>query len=109
MKGIIKSNTENKSNQDIAKMEETPLKSTPKEGQEMIWQFVEQGIIDDRCELIAIIAPQNFDNGLKGTLRHLAKLANKKVVFIGLGELEKVYSLHRKRFNEKLKDDTTST
>lgn len=63
------------------------LHSTSKEGQEIIRQFVEQGMNDSRVQLISIIAPQYFDNGLKGTLRMLARLANKKIMFIGLDEL----------------------
>ena len=63
------------------------LLSTSKEGQEIIRQFVEQGMIDSRVQLISVIAPQYFDHGLKGTLRMLARLANKKIMFIGLDEL----------------------
>ena len=37
--------------------------------------------------LIGIIAPQYFDHSLKGTIRFLAKLGNKKVVFIELDQL----------------------
>ena len=90
MIGIIKKNSENKKSGNDRTDEELIQKyllSTSKEGQEIIRQFVEQGMNDNRVNLISIIAPQYFDNGLKGTLRMLARLANKKVMFIGLDEL----------------------
>ena len=37
--------------------------------------------------MIFIVIPQNIDNSLKGTLRFLARLSNKKIVFIELEEL----------------------
>lgn len=43
--------------------------------------------MDPRVEVIAVIAPQYFDAGLKGTLRYLAKMGKKKVMFIGLDEV----------------------
>lgn len=94
MKGIIKSNTENKSQKTTDDMVNTHLKSTSKAGEEMIRQFIEQGMSDCRCNLIAVIAPQYFDNGLKGTFRYLAKLCGKKVIFLELDELNKIHSLH---------------
>ena len=63
------------------------LLSTSKEGEEIIRQFVEQGLVDNRCQLIAVAAPQYFDSGLKGTLRFLARLGRKHVVFMGLDEI----------------------
>jgi len=78
MKGIIKSNTENKPLKAADDMLYTHLKSTSKAGEEMIRQFIEQGMNDSRCELVALIAPQYFDNGFKGTFRYLAKLCEKK-------------------------------
>jgi len=90
MIGIIKKNSNNKSRGVIKSDQELIqeyLLSTSKEGQEIIRQFVEQGMNDSRVQLISIIAPQYFDNGLKGTLRMLARLANKKIMFIGLDEL----------------------
>lgn len=93
LKGIIKSNTENKKGKTLEDMLKTPLKSTAKAGEEIIRQFVEQGMNDSRCDLIAVIAPQFFDNGLKGTLRNLAKLGNKKVVFIELNEMCKIAAM----------------
>ncbi len=96
MKGIIKSNTENK--KDNTKIAEDLiakyLLSTSKEGQEIIRQFVEQGLNDNRCQLIAIIAPQYFGADLKGTLRHLARLGKKKITFIGLDEIAKVIAMN---------------
>ena len=53
---------------------------------------------DARCQLIAVIAPQYFDHGFKGTLRYLAKLAGKKVVFIELDEICKIIERNDKRF-----------
>lgn len=92
LKGIIKKNTKNKgytprSNQELI---DEYLLSTSKEGEEIIRQFVEQGMVDSRCQLIAVIAPQYFDHSLKGTLRYLARLAKKKVAFIGLDEVCKI-------------------
>lgn len=90
MIGIIKKNSENKQRGNERTDEELFQKyllSTSKEGQEIIRQFVEQGMIDSRVQLISVIAPQYFDHGLKGTLRMLARLANKKIMFIGLDEL----------------------
>ena len=90
MIGIIKKNSNNKSRGVMKSDQELIqeyLHSTSKEGQEIIRQFVEQGMNDSRVQLISIIAPQYFDNGLKGTLRMLARLANKKIMFIGLDEL----------------------
>ena len=42
---------------------------------------------DNRVDVIAIVAPQYFDRGLKGTLNMLAKYINKKIVYIGLDEV----------------------
>lgn len=92
MKGIIKKNTKNSTriSRTGDELVEEYLLSTAKEGEEIIRQFVEQGMVDARCQLIAIIAPQYFDHSLKGTLRYLARLAGKKVVFIGLDEVCKI-------------------
>jgi hypothetical protein len=92
MIGIIKKNSENKSGSNARprtakELMESPLLSTSKEGQEIIRQFVEQGMADSRVDVIAVIAPQYFDHSLKGTLYMLAKLAHKKVVFIELDEV----------------------
>lgn len=63
------------------------LLSTTKEGQEIIRQMVEQGLIDNRVGLIAIVAPQYIDSSFKATLRFLAKLGEKKVMFIELDQI----------------------
>lgn len=91
--GIIKKNTENTATKQLSDMINKPLLSTSREGQEIIRQFVEQGMTDRRCQVIAIIAPQNFDARLKGTLRYLARLAHKKVIFIELDEVAKMLSI----------------
>lgn len=88
MKGIIKKNSSTSQNKRNA-----VLLSTSKQGEEIIRQFVEQGITDQRCELIMVVAPQYIDNSFKGTLRLLAKMSNKKVVFV---ELKQVCKLLRK-------------
>lgn len=92
MKGIIKKNSKHSARTAIDTQEliEAYLTSATKEGEEIIRQFVEQGMVDARCQLIAVIAPQYFDHGLKGTLRYLAKFAGKKIVFIGLDEVCKI-------------------
>ena len=92
MKGIIKKNTKNsaRTSRTSDELVEEHLLSTAKEGEEIIRQFVEQGMVDARCQLIAIIAPQYFDHSFKGTLRYLARLAGKKVVFIELDEVCKI-------------------
>lgn len=96
LKGIIKKNS--KKVVDDKDRIEYPLLSTSKEGQEIIRQFVEQGMLDSRCQIIAVIVPQYIDSGFKGTLRHLARLSGKKVTFIELDELcELIY------VNEKIK------
>ena len=97
MIGIIKKNSENKQRGNSRSEEELIQKhllSTSKEGQEIIRQFVEQGMIDNRVQLICIIAPQYFDNSLKGTLRMLARLSNKKIMFIGLDEICKLIAVN---------------
>ena len=43
---------------------------------------------------IAVIAPQYFDHGLKGTLKMLARLAGKKVLFIELDEICKLIAMN---------------
>ncbi len=92
MKGIIKKNTMNstRSHKSIDILQNTHLLSTSKEGQEIIRQFIEQGLSDNRVALIAVIAPQYFDNSFKGTLRFLAKLGGKKVIFIELDDLARI-------------------
>ena len=88
MKGIIKKNSKNSGTiKTDNQLIEEYLLSTAKEGQEIIRQFVEQGMVDSRCQLIAVVVPQYFDHSFKGTLRYLARLAQKKVVFIGLDEV----------------------
>ena len=89
MKGIIKKNSKHsaRSPKPIGELLSTHLLSTSKEGEEIIRQFVEQGLIDARVDLIAVIAPQYFDNSFKGTLRFLAKLGEKKVMFIELDDI----------------------
>ena len=80
MKGIIKKNTMNsgRTSKSVDVLLNTHLLSTSKAGEEIIRQFVEQGLVDNRVDLIAVIAPQYFDNSFKGTLRFLAKLGGKK-------------------------------
>lgn len=89
MKGILKKNTKNttRGNRSDDELMNEYLLSTSKEGEEIIRQFVEQGLADNRCQLIAVAAPQYFDSGLKGTLRFLARLGGKRVVFMGLDEI----------------------
>lgn len=81
---------EKKKNPDNAALVESHLLSTSNEGQEILRQFVEQGMSDARAQVIAIIAPQYFDSGLKGTLRYLARISGKKVIFIGLDEISRL-------------------
>ena len=88
MKGIMKRNSSKSKNKRNIR-----LLSTSKQGEEIIRQFVEQGVSDQRCEVIMIVAPQYIDNSLKGNLRLLAKLSNKKVVFV---ELKQICKLLRK-------------
>jgi len=92
MKGIIKKNTMHsaRSPKPIDVLLNTHLLSTSKAGEEIIRQFVEQGLVDNRVELIAVIAPQYFDNSFKGTLRFLAKLGNKKVMFVELDDIARL-------------------
>lgn len=88
MKCILKKNTKNtRSEHSNDELISAYLLSTSKEGEKLIRQFVEQGLTDSRCQLIAVAAPQYFDSGLKGTLRFLARIARKHVVFIGLDEI----------------------
>ena len=91
MIGIIKKNSANKTKKgrkaDPDTLIQKPLLSTSPEGEEIIRQFVEQGMTDNRVDVIAIVAPQYFDRGLKGTLNMLAKYINKKIVYIGLDEV----------------------
>lgn len=92
MVGIIKKNSKNskKHPKPIQELITTHLLSTSREGQEIIRQFVEQGLNDGRAEVIAVIAPQYFDNSFKGTLRLLAKIAGKKVLFVELDEVARL-------------------
>lgn len=90
LKGIIKKNTQNKKGRKTISDDEkimAPLLSSTKEGEEIFRQFIEQGMIDNRCQIIAIIAPQYMDNGFKASLRYLAKLSGKKIMFIELDEI----------------------
>lgn len=98
LKGIIKKNSENRPKKIVADDEKIrkPLLSTSGEGQEIIRQFVEQGMMDARCQIIAIVVPQYIDAGFKGTLRHLARLSGKKVTFIELDELSELISMNNK-------------
>jgi len=100
LKGIIKKNSENRSKKIVEDNEKIrkPLLSTSEEGQQIIRQFVEQGMIDARCQIIAVVVPQYIDAGFKGTLRHLARLSGKKVTFIELDEISELISI-----NEKIK------
>lgn len=100
MIGIIKKNSENKSGPKSKEKntDELVLKtllSTSKEGGEIIRQFVEQGMGDSRVNVIAVVAPQYFDNGLKATLRMLARLDKKKVLFIELDEVCKLICMNK--------------
>lgn len=92
MKGIIKKNTMNsgRNPKPLDELLDTHLLSTSKAGEEIIRQFVEQGLIDNRVDLIAVIAPQYFDNYFKGTLRFLSKLGNKKIMFIELDDVARL-------------------
>ena len=94
--GIIKKNSKNNSrgNKTVDDKIASPLLSTSAEGQEIIRQFIEQGMSDNRCEIIAVIVPQYIDAGLKGTLRYLAKLSGKKVTFIELDEVCELISMN---------------
>jgi hypothetical protein len=97
LKGIIKKNSENRPRKvvDDDKKIRKPLLSTSGEGQEIIRQFVEQGMVDARCQIIAVIVPQYIDASFKATLRHLARLAGKKVTFIELDELCELISINQ--------------
>ena len=98
LKGIIKKNSENRPRKIVSDDEKMhkPLLSTSGEGQEIIRQFVEQGMIDSRCQIIAVIVPQYIDASFKATLRHLARLSGKKVTFIELDELSELISINKK-------------
>ena len=98
LKGIIKKNSENtpRKTMDYEEKARKRLLSSSKEGQEIIRQFVEQGVIDARCQLIAVIIPQYIDASVKGTLRHLARLSGKKVTFIELNEIAELISMNKK-------------
>lgn len=98
LKGIIKKNTENSTRKTVSDEEKMrkPLLSTSKEGQEIIRQFVEQGINDSRCQIIAVVIPQYIDAGFKGTLRHLARLSGKKVTFIELEQIAELITINDK-------------
>ena len=90
LKGIIKKNSRNKKGRNTITDDEkimAPLLSSAKEGEEIFRQFIEQGMVDNRCQIIAIIAPQYIDNGFKASLRYLAKLSGKKIIFIELDEI----------------------
>ncbi len=97
LKGIIKKNSKKLPKKIVDDEEKirTPLLSTSQEGQEIIRQFVEQGMLDVRCHIIAVIVPQYIDNGFKGTLRHLARLSGKKVTFIELDEICELISINK--------------
>ena len=98
LKGIIKKNSKKLPRKVVDDEEkiQSPLLSTSQEGQEIIRQFVEQGMLDARCDIIAIIVPQYIDSGFKGSLRHLARLSGKKVTFIELDELCQLISINEK-------------
>ncbi len=87
LKGIIKKNSINSGNKKIDDMITKPLLETSREGEEIIRQFVTQGMQDSRAQLIAIVAPQRFDQNVQATIDYLARLGNKKVVYIGLEEI----------------------
>lgn len=73
---------------------EKPLLMSDSLGEEIIRQFVEQGMMKASPQLIAIIIPRRIDNGFKGTLRYLARLSQKKVVFLELEQICKVIMLN---------------
>lgn len=87
LKGIIKKNSLNNGKNAVDDLITKPLLETSSQGEEIIRQFVTQGLQDNRAQLIAIIAPQRFDENLHATLNFLARLGNKKIVFIGLEQL----------------------
>ena len=87
MMGIIKKNTHNNGKKLTDDMILQPLLVTSKEGEEIIRQFVIQGMQDSRAQLIAVVAPQHFDQNVQATIDYLAGLCNKKVVFIGLDQI----------------------
>ena len=98
LKGIIKRNSRH-SPQIKATIDdkiETLLLSSTSAGQEIIRQFVEQGMSDTRCQLVAVIVPQYIDASFKGTLRYLARLSGKKVTFIELDEICDLISMNPK-------------
>ena len=92
MKGIIKKNSKNstRTTRTTSQLLNEYLLSTSTPGEEIIRQFVEQGLTDNRTELIAVVAPQHFDNSFKGTLRFLAKLGGKKILFIELDDVARL-------------------
>jgi len=58
-------------------------------------------MVDNRVEAIAIVVPQYIDRGLKGTLRMLAKFANKKIIFIELDELCQLIAMNQNNIQVK--------
>lgn len=87
MKGIIKKNSFNTGKRTLEEMLTMPLLETSSEGEEIIRQFVTQGMEDNRAQLIAIVAPQHFDQNVQATIDYLARLSGKKVVFIGIEQI----------------------
>jgi hypothetical protein len=84
LKGILKSNRSRGT--DDEKIHAVLLSSTAG-GQEIIRQVVEQGIVDARCGVLAIVVPQYIDADFKGTLRYLCGLVGKHITFWQLDEL----------------------
>lgn|GEM_PF-795017 len=99
MKGVIKSNTKSRSSQD--ERISAFLLSTTTAGQEIIRQIVEQGLVDTRCKVIAIVAPQYIDAGFKGSLRFLCGLGGKNITFWELDELCHVAIAFKKSFGQE--------
>jgi hypothetical protein len=98
IKGIIKSNTKSRSSED-ERISAFLLSSTTA-GQEIIRQIVEQGLVDARCNVIAIVAPQYIDAGFKGTLRFLCGLGGKSITFWELDELCHIAKAFKESFGQ---------
>jgi hypothetical protein len=104
-KGIIKSNSLLKSKKKELTIEDkinSFLQSTSTVGQEIIRQLIEQGLNDQRCQLVAIIVPQYIDNDFKGTLRFLCGLVNKKISFWEIDKLSSIAANYKRNHEPRL-------
>ena len=83
--------------QGILKSNHSKITKSSTTGKEILSQAI-SGLVDDRVELLAIIAPATFDVQLMENIIFISKLTKKHVVFLNNDFIFRLYALYNYKF-----------